>query len=338
MMRSLKNLFKNNKAFFSLFKYIQIRWNFVQNHFSDLVLSFRYAMPMAETKGGYRYRVLMLAHFLEKGMSYSKLRPFGQRHIKDILVALNRFEQGERQLFEYQVGLSALSEWLGIFDAHGWQDEPLLPVVRDFLGEAPRPGLPWVGARLEGNGEYPFPPSRAEAETACKAILDRHSIRDFAPGSLSKDDLDLALRCMQATPTACNRQPCKIYQIENEQLKNRLHKEISGIGGLNKETLHYFMVTYDMMSLSKSLERNQGFLNAGLVAMNFVNGLHASGIGTCFLQWQRKEKYEKKLRKVLGIPESQRIAVFIAAGRPAGQYRVPVSARKPLEEVFTVLK
>ena len=52
-------------------------------------------------------------------------------------------------------------------------------------------------------------------------------------------------------------------------------------------------------------ERNQGWFNAGLVAMNFVNALHSLGIGSCFVQFGNSNQEEKDLKKLLNINKSE---------------------------------
>lgn len=81
-------------------------------------------------------------------------------------------------------------------------------------------------------------------------------------------------------------------------------------------------------------ERNQGWLNAGLFSMNLVNALHSQGIGSCFCQFGNSTKQEEQLKKLLGIPASERIAVILSAGYYCDKSIIPYSPRKKIGDVY----
>lgn len=76
-----------------------------------------------------------------------------------------------------------------------------------------------------------------------------------------------------------------IVQVSSRDKCDLISNTIYGSAGISKNSVTYFVVTYDINALDYYGERNQGYLNAGLVAMNFANALHSRGIGSCFLQW-----------------------------------------------------
>ena len=335
-MRLIANLVRRNKFLYNMIVRFRKRTSFLGAFYADYSLNVKHAVSGGQYMRSYRYHVLMLSHFLEKGMNYTKLRPFGHRHIRSILEAMPCFSKDEREGFEYHAGLSALSKWAEVFQQQGWTEEPLLTRVREFLAGQPSSAVP-MGVKKHAASSDPEDEmlTKLEDDTCC--ILTRHSVRDFKDQPLTRKDLDFALRCFSSTPIACNRQMCKIYQVENPQSRTLLSKTIHGIGGLNTETMHYFLVVYDMAAIFGAKERNQGFLNAGLAAMNFVNGLHHSGLGSCILQWDVDQKKEGQVKNALGLPARERIAVVIAAGHKNSEYTVPCSARKPISDVFKVI-
>ena len=75
-------------------------------------------------------------------------------------------------------------------------------------------------------------------------------------------------------------------------------------------------------------------LNAGFFSMNFVNGLHSLGIGSCFVQFGNSSKDEKKIKAMCHIPVNERIAVFIAAGYYSENSIIPLSSRKSLFDIY----
>ena len=110
-----------------------------------------------------------------------------------------------------------------------------------------------------------------------------------------------------------------------------------GLSGFEKDSVNFFVITYDTCSLSFYGERNQGYLNSGLVAMNFVNAMHSKKIGSCFLQWGNTNKEEKSVKNVLEIPQNEKIAVVIGAGYYKSINKIPCSNRKKISEIYKEL-
>lgn len=284
-----------------------------------------YSMRSAEAKGHYEYRILMTAHFLEKGMCYTKNpRAFGKKHVLRLMSMMSGKSRVDRNSFEFKNGISILKAWADFHEERGWGDE-LVEKARAFVLPY-QEGLPKTGA-WDLSGEEALKPTAS-------SLLSRHSVRDFEPSEIGRDAVDYALDCFQKAPSACNRQMCKVYEVKSRDGAALMDRSVNGNGGLNLETLTYFIITFDIASLFGSAERNQGYLNAGLGAMNFANGLHERGVGTCFMQWDNKRSQDTAVRKALGIPMNEKIAVVIGAGPYLQVSKVACSPRKPREEVY----
>ena len=147
----------------------------------------------------------------------------------------------------------------------------------------------------------------------------------------NEDDI---LEIVRLTPTACNRQMCKLYYIQDDKKKDILSKAINGLTCFDVETLNFFVITYDQNAFFTVKERNQGFFNAGLFTMNFVNAMHSKGIGSCILQCDNLPKDESKLKTELYIPQNEKISVFVVSGYYDNKFSVPVSPRKPKKDLF----
>ena len=97
----------------------------------------------------------------------------------------------------------------------------------------------------------------------------------------------------------------------------------------------------DLLVFSKQTfigERNQGYFNAGLFSMNFVNALHSQGIGSCFVQFGNSKKDENIIKKICGISSSERIAVLVSAGYYEENISAPKSPRKDKKDVFKIIE
>ena len=293
----------------------------------------RFYLKTAEKNGNYDYRIMLIVHSLEKGMCMQDLRPFGRDKVILLVEILKKYDFKRQSGFEYQLGLSALQTWVAFFEEQGWNNEPLVKTVKQYLID--NPYKPYnVGYKVMKNPTASF---INKDSIGSDIFLSRYTVRDFGDKDIAVEDLDFALQCFSQTPTACNRQMCKIYMIKSEEHIKLLHNKAQGIGGINLDNMKLFLVTYDIASLDRFGVRNQGYLNAGLTAMNFVNGLHCRGIGTCFMQWGNTRKQDQLVRQALKLPKSERIAVLIGAGYYKDETKIPCSCRKPMEDVFKII-
>lgn len=289
----------------------------------------KHYLESAEINGEHSYRIMLLVHRLEKGMCMSNPRPFGQQKAMDLISLLSVCKN--KQGYEYQLGCSVLRRWAAFIDEHQWDQDASYQAAQAFLKDCGKSALLQVGNELFSA------PDITENSSFSEVIFSRHSVRDYQAEELDEEDVSYALKCFLAAPTACNRQMCKIYRIEGKEEKELLDRTIIGISGFNTDTVHYFVVTFDFASFEYSGERNQGYLNAGLTAMNFINGLHARGIGSCCLQWSNPAHEDAMVRKALHISSSERIALVIGAGYYLETSAVPCSARKGVADVFQVI-
>lgn len=285
----------------------------------------KYFCESAERKGDYRYSIMLTVHSLEKGMCMPNPRMFGKEKVERLLQMLNDCTSTDS--FEYELGVSALSSWVEFVKEHGWDAPDTLNKCCAFLNKKEikyKAGWKKYTPCISDDNCMGFE----------NVIVSRHSVRDFQDRELKFEDIELALKCFVETPTACNRQMCRLIQIKDKENKELLDKMIIGLPGFNKPNIQYFIVTYDLAAFVYSGERQQGLFNAGLCTMNFVNGLHAKGIGSCCLQWSNKDGEDAKVRGKLGLSESERIAVVIAAGYYLDSYRIPCSVRRNVSEVI----
>lgn len=325
---NIKNILKSNR----IIRCIGKRMNVIKQFMQDAHDFNKYYVEEAELKKDYRYSIMLLVHSLEKGMCYKEPRPFGIDKVSELIKLLDHYSQEQREDFEYRLGIASLYAWKDIFETHNWTNIPIYSKVCIFLKSIPKDSQ-----IISGSKEYiPIINSKA-ADYYEKHFLNRHSVRDFKDEKIKMEDIQFALKCFVETPTACNRQMCHVYYIDNSEITNLLSHVIVGISGFNKQTVQYFVITYDLASFAYSGERQQGMFNAGLCAMNFINGLHAKGIGSCCLQWSNKYKQDVEVRKKMGIKDSERIGIVIGAGYYLEKSIIPCSIRKSITDIFSII-
>ena len=301
--------------------------------FSDDAGDFnRYYVGEAEKKGDYRYSIMLLVHSLEKGMCFQNPRPFGSEKVKELISLLTLYSTNNQTSFEYKLGISALAAWKSFFEDHKWELERGYKDVKDFLEHKTLDSQ-----IISGVKKYKPCIQPEDADAFENIVSSRHSVRDYKDKKIDPADVQYALKCFVETPTACNRQMCRVYYIDKPETRELLNSVLIGIPGFNKKTVQYFIITYDLAAFAYSGERQQGMFNAGLCAMSFMLGLHVKGIGSCCLQWSNKYKQDKEVRDRLGIRPSERIGIVIGAGYYLEENTIPCSVRRNPEEVFTIV-
>ena len=281
-----------------------------------------------EKEGDYHYRLMLLIHQLEKGMCRDNPRPYGKDKVMQIIRILKHGTSENEMEFEYKLAKAALLAWKSFYDEHNWEIDRDIETFIECLSP--------VDIKA-GRELLKAPRKEIESGLFTDLLFSRRSVRDFEEKPLQQEDIDFALECFIKAPTACNRQMCKVYKIESKEKKDLLVDTILGVGGFNINSVTLFLITYDVGAFEFYGERNQGYVNVGLTAMNFANGLHARGIGSCFMQWSNNRTDDRKIRSILGIPVRERIGVVLGAGYYKDTVYIPCSTRKGKNEIFGIL-
>lgn len=323
-------MLKKNNTLRHIVKNIKIK-----NHFKYDAKDFcKYYMEAKQDIQQLEYNTLLVVHSLEKGMGSKELRPFGKQKVVELIDILKQYPRDIDVLSNtpYKMGISILIQWKKLFEENGWKTDDVYTLVDNYLREKGNSDLLVdVGAfELTEENQY-------RGFNYLDAISTRHSIREFAKRSLAEDDIEYCVKAAMQSPSACNRQMCKVYWVKDANKKELLQKTIMGLGGFEQEGTSFFLITYDIGAFSFYGERNQGNFNAGLFAMNFVNAMHFRGIGSCFLQWGNTAKEDRMIRSELNIPESERIAVVVAAGYYPKKCMALKSCRKNSKEILGVI-
>ena len=276
--------------------------------------------------GGKYYAILLHCHVLEKGMSHESPRKFGNKHT-DIIIHL--LPDVEADSFEAKYAIETLNSYLRVYETHGWTDDDNYRIVKNYLDSNNLLAAQEPSTIYEAYSQI----KKKNSIDYYSFLKSRHSIRDYASKKISDDDYKKAVSMALLTPSACNRQMNKVYYVKSAAKREYLIGKIQGISGIDKSTVNLFVITYDQNALLGAHERNQGFLNSGLFAMNFVNGLHSLGIGSCLLQCGNPDREQTEIVAELGIPANERIAVFVAAGYYTERVKYLRSKRKNVDEM-----
>lgn len=293
----------------------------------------KYYTYASNNQGNLDYKLLMLAHSIEKGLCVQEnIRPFGSKKIDEIIEVLNIYSaKGYEPTFAFNLTLSILEKYCEFYQNHGFVNEKSYQIVFNTLEKFS--GYERIACGAEN---YIFENPNCDYY---KLLSSRHSIRHFSSKAVSLEEIQKAINCAILSPSACNRQMVKAYCIFNHQSDKIevIHRYAQGLSGFDRENINYFVITYNENSLLFPGEKNQGMFNAGLFSTNLINAMHNQGIGSCFIQFANSLSEENKMKEEIGIPSNERVAVLIAFGKYDGNYIVPKSARKEVKDILKVM-
>ena len=282
-----------------------------------------------KTKEKIGYGIILEAHALEKGMTNLSPRHFGSSKVNKIINYLEDYHYNNWDTdYAYNLGVSVLIEYCNFYERNNWQDKEEYKRTKEYIKNKKTDVL--SGAHIIYKNEF-----ISDTSIDYKKFLEsRHSFRQYLKKKISESDFKKCVEMSLLSPSACNRQMCKIYYAKSDNIKKSIMKFCHGLTNFDNESVNLFIITYDVSSLCDVGEINQGMFNAGLFAMNFVNSMHSLGIGSCFLQYNVLKEEDRKMKSILTIPDNEQVAVVIAAGYYPDKSVITYSSRKPIEEVY----
>lgn len=276
------------------------------------------------------YKIILDEHAIEKGLTSKNHRFFGIKKTENIINYLKIYEKNNWEKdFAYKLGFNILVSYADFYKKNSWTNREEYLKVKKFIESRKIDKLNAGCFELfkkdfisNSNIDY------------LKFLNSRHSVRNYEKERIKESDVIKAVNMALRTPTACNRQMCKIYYINDENIRSNALKYGHGLTNFEIDTVNMFIITFDISSLCCLGDRHQGWFNSGLVSMNFVNALHSLGIGSCFIQFGNDYKEENDMKKLIGIPDNEKIAVIISAGYYSEKSIVPYSSRKAINEIY----
>lgn len=164
--------------------------------------------------------------------------------------------------------------------------------------------------------------------------LMRRSFRDFSDKGVSDDVIRRAVGLAQLSPSACNRQPNRVYVVRDNDLKRQMLSHQNGNAGFGHLAPVVLAITADMSHFFDATERHQPFVDGGLFSMSLLYALQVQGLVSCCLNWCVTPTVDARQRALLSIPDSEQIIMLLVLGYPPEQNHVPLSHRKSFDHVL----
>lgn len=161
-------------------------------------------------------------------------------------------------------------------------------------------------------------------------VKSRRSTRQYSVKQVDENTILKAVEITNNAPSACNRQPCRVYVVLGEDNASKVSQLLSD-KSFTKDVKNFAFVTCDRAYFAGD-EHYQWYVNGGIYLTNFVNALHSVGIGSCIMQWFAFNKNEKKIKKLLGIKNTEAIIASVSMGYYPDELTCICAQRMPAKE------
>lgn len=277
-----------------------------------------------------RRDMLLLAHSLEKGMGIENPKQ-GYGIIKagqlvDLLAQYSSNE-GKESDFEYIEGVSVLRKYLEYSFDTG-TDVKMIAKKAEMLFDTDSSfgaGAEWIN--------MPQLYEKMDQKAAEYFIKSRHSIRSFKEVKIDEWDIREAAKLAQMAPSACNRQPSKIYWTTDCDTVQKMNDLIPGNKGFEQSIPNWAIITVERSFFNRN-EYFQWYVNGGIFVAYFTEGLHANKIGSCIFQIPVECENAPLIRDLAKIPDSEAIIAAVGFGYAKDNTKILSAARRRSDETM----
>ena len=304
------------------------------NTIYSLKLFFKYTFLVGRLpeKDNHRAYLIKQYHIIEKGLAMPLPKEnFGIPKIKLLLNKLKIYEA--KYGFDEEISgpvRKCLKEYLvsnpSLDKKDGHLKEQIQKLILSYNCEESEGGTKIYNSRdLEISTDIDFE----------NFLKSRSSVRNFSKDPLKIEDIRRAVNLARHAPSVCNRQNWNLHFYGEDKIRTELLNLQHGNGGFTESIQGVFIVTSNIKGFTK-MEQNQIFVDGGLISMNLVLSLHHLRIGSCCLNTCFPYTREKKIKKLGGIPESERLIMMIGVGYWKEEFKVAYSKKKEVDEILKI--
>lgn len=271
-------------------------------------------------------------HIIEKGLAMPDRRlGFGTVALMDLIGKCQLYirEYGTKSM-QLQYALSVVKEYDTLHKDNAFLlDQRVQAAIDDLLrGREVCPARQFEMSREEFFADAEAPFDRFSAS--------RHSTRHF-DGPVSMDAVKRALAMAQNAPSACNKQPMRVYVVDNKSVLKQLLDLQQGNRGFGHLMDKVIVVTTKYCGCLRYSDRFYPFVDAGIYGMNLLYALHFHKIGAIPLVWLSSHDRDNALRTLIGAGADEVPCLLVGIGNVADNVLCPSSPRKGVDEVMSII-
>lgn len=166
----------------------------------------------------------------------------------------------------------------------------------------------------------------------------RKSIRKFTGEIIPVETINKVIEIAKTAPSVCNRQPSKVYLIQNKHLVDSIFRIQGGLTGYTENVNQLIVLTSDRNYFYSVGERNQLYIDGGIFLMNLLYSFHYYGIGACSAHWAMTNIEDSKIQKLINLNKSEKVICIISIGIPHDPITTTLSKRRDNSEILKIIE
>lgn len=169
----------------------------------------------------------------------------------------------------------------------------------------------------------------------------RQSDRAYLDKPVEMEKLNRILQAAQLAPSACNAQPWKFIVVTDAEKRMQVAEatadKVLSINHFTRQAPVQIILIEEEANLTSkfggwAVGKHYPHIDLGIVASHICLAATDEGLGSCIIGWCN----EKKIRKILEIPDKKRVMLVILIGYTAQSLRE--KKRKKINEIVSFEK
>lgn len=278
---------------------------------------------------GIEVNLLLLAHSLEKGMGLPNPRArFGLKKAVSCLDLLEQYQKEGKDInrYAYIESLSVLETYFHFTDNDCMEYVDRIKKIKAQVKNLYPAGYEEIGSMKAIYDKLDF-------EQIEYFIRSRHSIRSYEPVAVDEEIIHSVLRLASCAPSACNRQPVKVYWTPEPDKVKQLNKLVPGNQGFEEEIPNWAIATVDRKMFGAA-ETLQWYVNGGIYLSYLVEAFHAYKLGSCIFQLPTTYQCTADIKRLIGASSGEAIIAAVGFGVPREKNKFLVASRRPVVETL----
>ncbi len=270
------------------------------------------------------YDLIQLSHRLEKGLLNSDPKPlWGWDKAYRIVELL----KGQVDEFSLLTANAVLSAFLDAKSKSEFNED--IEKYESFITQT---HYKTVVCEQHGGVRTVFKPvfTTNEQDVINRLFNSRYSCRSFDNRHVADEVVERAVQMAMRCPSACNRQPFRVYVIE----PNKLAKQI-GRDKLQYSGDRVLIITGDIRAFSSS-EMLDWIVSPSIFVGYLTLAFHSLGVGSCVVRKDlvKPSAYNEAIRTLTEMDESEQIILELFIGYYKSEVQVPVSNRRNASQII----
>lgn len=166
----------------------------------------------------------------------------------------------------------------------------------------------------------------------------RKSIRKFSGEIIPIETIYKVIELAKSAPSVCNRQPAKVYLIQNKNIIDSIFRIQGGLTGYTENVMQLIVLSSDRNYFYSVGERNQLYIDGGIFLMNLLYSLHYYGIGACPAHWAMTNLEDAKIQRIINLKKSEKVICIISIGVPSEPITTTLSKRRNISEILEIIE